>query len=389
MQQNNKIFTPQLFVIFGITLMAVLGLSSTTPAFPKISQLFGVEKQNVGLLLTFFTIPGVIFTPILGIMADRYGRKKVLFPSMILFSLAGFACGFATSFEMLLAFTFLQGIGAASLGALNVTLIGDMYPNENRTSVMGYNNSILAIGTASFPLIGGALAAISWNYPFFMPIVGLIVAFFINRTLTEPDIKRQSSLKLYFQVFLQSIKNPQLIALFVVSLSTFIILFGLFLSYLPFIVSDKFGGEPFLIGIFLMSMSATTALTSIFLGKFVKNIGQYKLLLISAILYATAILLMYYIPKLWMLPISTILYGIAHGLNVPNVQSIIAGLAPTENRGAFMSINRMVSQLGQALGPILMSFVFGLFALKGVFWISSALALSLFFVILFYVKKAE
>lgn len=367
--------------------MAVLGLSSTTPAFPKISELFGVEKQNVGLLLTFFTIPGVIFTPILGIMADRYGRKKVLIPSLILFSIAGFLCGFSTSFEMLLALTFLQGIGAASLGALNVTLIGDYYSGENRTAVMGYNNSILAVGTASFPLIGGALAAISWNLPFFMPIIGLIVALFVVYKLKEPEISGQASFKEYFEVFTKSIRNRRLISLFLVSLSTFIILFGLFLSYLPFIVSEKFGGEPFLIGIFLMSMSAMTALTSAFLRKFVSKIGQVNLLMIAFILYAIGILLMFYLPELWMLPLATIIYGVAHGLNVPNVQTIIAGLAPLENRAAFMSINRMVSQLGQALGPILMSLVFGIFAIKGVFWIASILAMIIIFVIYFFIKE--
>jgi MFS family permease len=353
----------------------------------NISEHFNVEKQNVGLLLSFFTIPGVIFTPLLGMLADRIGRKKVLLPALLLFTLAGTACGFATSFEMLLGFTFLQGVGAASLGALNVTLIGDFYADDKRTAVMGYNNAVLSIGTASFPLIGGALAAMSWNYPFFMPALGLIVAFFVAFKLDDPHISQKTTFREYIKVIGTNLKNKKLVALYIVSMSTFILLFGAFLSYLPFIVSDKFNGEPFTIGLLLMSMSATSAAMSALLGNLVKKFGQINLLIAAFILYAAALLLMFYVPEFWLLPVATILYGAAQGINLPNVQSIIAGMAPRDNRAAFMSINRMVSQLGQALGPLVMSFVFGFFATEGVFWAASILSILIFFVVLMFIRK--
>ena len=170
-------------------------------------------------------------------------------------------------------------------------------------------------------------------------------------------------------------------------MSTFIILFGAFLSYLPFIISEKFGGVSVTIGLLLMSMSATTALTSTLLGRLVKKVGQIKLLSSAFIIYAAAILLIYYVPEFWMLPFATILFGVAHGLNLPNVQSIIAGMAPTEHRAAFMSVNRMVAQLGQAVGPVLMSLVFSAFAIQGVFWASAGLAIFVFVLIITFVKK--
>ena len=73
-----------------------------------------------------------------------------------------------------MAIRFLQGIGSASLGALNVTLIGDLFKKEERASVIGYNNSVLSIGTAIFPLVGGLLASLTWRLTFVLPILGLV-----------------------------------------------------------------------------------------------------------------------------------------------------------------------------------------------------------------------
>ena len=83
-----------LHVLWGVTLMAVLGVSSVTPAFPTIVRELGVSSGQVGLLITVFTLPGIVMTPVLGILSDRYGRKKILVPALILFGLAGGARAF-------------------------------------------------------------------------------------------------------------------------------------------------------------------------------------------------------------------------------------------------------------------------------------------------------
>jgi len=142
-------------IIFAITLMAVLGVSSISPAFTSVSQRFNISETSVGLLITVFTLPGVFLTPVFGVLADRWGRKKVLVPSLFLFAIAGGACAFAPNFNILLLFRFFQGIGAASLGSLNQTLIGDIYTGKERAAAMGYNASVLSIGTASYPVLGG------------------------------------------------------------------------------------------------------------------------------------------------------------------------------------------------------------------------------------------
>jgi MFS family permease len=105
-----------LHVLWGVTLMAVLGVSSVTPAFPRIVQELGISSGQVGLLITVFTLPGIVLTPVLGVLSDRYGRKKILVPALLLFGVAGGTCALARSFELLLVLRFFQGMGPPRSG---------------------------------------------------------------------------------------------------------------------------------------------------------------------------------------------------------------------------------------------------------------------------------
>ena len=110
--------------------MAVLGVSSITPVLPTVATVFDRTPQSVAWVIAIFTLPGVLFTPLAGILGDRIGRKAVLIPCLILFAVAGTACGFVRSFEGLLVLRFLQGTGATALGP------------RSRSSVRGINATL-------------------------------------------------------------------------------------------------------------------------------------------------------------------------------------------------------------------------------------------------------
>lgn len=191
-----------LHVLWGVTLMAVLGTSSVTPAFPTIVRELGISSGQVGLLITFFTLPGIVMTPLLGILSDRYGRKNILVPALLLFGLAGGACAFARDFDLLLALRFFQGMGAAALGTLNVTVIGDIYDGRERSSALGYNSSVLSVGTASYPAIGGLLATLGWFYPFALPFAAIPIAIVVMFSLHNPEPRNDDRLRDYFGILL-------------------------------------------------------------------------------------------------------------------------------------------------------------------------------------------
>jgi MFS family permease len=165
-----------LHIVFGVTLMSVLGVASVAPVLPRLAVVFGVSPQRAGLLITSFTFPGVLLTPVAGVLADRFGRRRIMVPALWLFALAGIACAAADSFVQLLVLRALQGVGAAALGALNMVLLGDLYEGRRRAAAMGLNMSVLSVGTALYPALGGLLAELGWRWPFLLAAAAAPVA---------------------------------------------------------------------------------------------------------------------------------------------------------------------------------------------------------------------
>ena len=71
-------------LVFLITMITIMGVNIVAPAFPSVVRELGISPQEVGLLVTIFTLPGIFLTPLYGILADRYGRKKILVPSLFI-----------------------------------------------------------------------------------------------------------------------------------------------------------------------------------------------------------------------------------------------------------------------------------------------------------------
>ncbi|MCI5132746.1 MAG: MFS transporter [Candidatus Electrothrix sp. EH2] len=308
---NRVLRDRNLHIIFSITLMGVMGVASITPAFPEIIRALHIAPRDIGLLITVFTVPGIFLTPILGILADRFGRKRVLVPSLFLFALAGGACVLVRNFHLLLIFRFIQGIGSAALPALNTTLIGDLYTGKERDAAMGYNTSVLSLGVAGYPALGGFLAAIGWQYPFFLPLIalpaGLVVLFFLKNP--EPDNTRPP--KGYLSGIRQAVQQREAAVLFLACLVTFIILYGSYLTYFPLLLNQAFQASTPLIGLIMSAMSCTMALTSSQMGRLAKQYSKKQLLTAAYILYAAALLMIPFAPNIPVLLFPVMLFGIA------------------------------------------------------------------------------
>jgi MFS transporter, ACDE family, multidrug resistance protein len=375
-----------LHVLWGVTLMAVLGTSSITPAFPTIVRELGVSSGQVGLLITVFTLPGIVMTPLLGVLSDRYGRKKILVPALLLFGIAGGACAFARDFNVLLALRFFQGMGAAALGTLNVTVIGDIYDGRERSSALGYNSSVLSAGTASYPAIGGLLATFGWFYPFALPLAAIPIAIVVLFSLHNPEPRNDDRLRDYFGSVWENLHDREVFGLIGASLLTFIVLFGPQISYLPILMNARFDAPSYVIGAVLSSASVTTALTSTQLGRLTRRFSEKGLLKVAFVLYAIALIVVAFTPSLPLLVLPAVLFGVTQGINLPNVFSLLNAHAPTENRGAFMATNGMSLRAGQTIGPLFMASAAGTLGLTGAYLTAAGLALFAFLLVLALVR---
>jgi MFS family permease len=378
-QSTQKVYQDKnLQIVIAVTLMAVLGSSSIGPALPALAQDFQIPSERIGLVIAAFVLPIAIGTPVCGVLADRFGRKQILVPSLLLFAIAGAFCAVAPNFRTLLEMRFLQGIGAASLESLALTLISDLYTGKVLTSAMAFNGSMIGMSLAVYPLISGGLAVLGWRYPFLLPLTAIPVALLVLFSLKIPNLPKQQKfdLKAYLQNIGRSINNRQVIGLLFAVMSLFILLFGAYFTYIPILASNVLGASNVVIGIILASMALSLAFVSSQLGLFAQKLSELTLIKVSFILYAIALVITPFLRNIWLLFIPSLLFGAAHGMVFPATQALLGGLAPKDYRGGFMAVNATVLSLGQALGPLLAGVAFGLWGMQGVFYSSAVFAIA-------------
>jgi MFS family permease len=365
-------------IIFAVALIAILRADSITPAFPDIARALHVSYQSVGLLITVFALPSVLLVPVLGVLADRWGRKRILVPSLMLFGLGGGACSLVRDFDLLLILRFLQGIGAASLSMLNITLIADIYTGGEQTAAMGYNASVRSVGSTLYPIVGGALATLGWYYPFVLSLLAIPVGVLVLFVLKSPEPKQGQRLTEYLGHAWTSFKNWEVVGLFVAGCVVFITMFGAYLAYFPFLLQETFGVDPFVIGLMVSGRSVVNAVIASQLGRLIKICAESVLLRASFVLYAVTFALIPLAPNLWTVAVLVVLLGTAEGLYWPSSHALLGKLSPMEHRAGFMAANDMALKLGQTVGPLLMGAVFGLWGVSGALYVAAGLSLATF-----------
>ncbi|MFH1821843.1 MAG: MFS transporter [Methanobacteriota archaeon] len=362
-------------IIFGVTLTSLLGLSVITPVFPMIVNEFNITPQEIGLLVSIFTLPGIILSPIFGIFADRLGRKNIMVPSLMLFGVAGGTSFFASDFNTLLILRFFQGIGMAPLWPLIFTIVSDLFSGKRRAAAIGYNVSITNVGHAIFPAIGGALAILGWQYPFLLSLVAIPVGLIVLFSLKNPEPRNKHNLKKYLSNFSRNLKNRQVVGLIVIGAVIFIVFGGAYLVYFPLLIGNSFGASPLIIGLVMTIMPAAAAITASQTGKLAKMYPEKNLLKATFVLYIVALVIIPFVNTLWLLFIPSVLFGIAFGLSDASRMTLLSKLAPMIRRAALLSADEMILVSGLTSGPLLMGVIFSFGGINGVFYAAAGLSI--------------
>jgi MFS family permease len=168
---------PPLIFIFTVTLTGILNNTLISPAIPDILDEFGTTSSRAGGLVAAGSVAGIVVAPLVGILADRYGRRVVLSSCLAIFGTFGGLAALSPSFEILIGARLLQGVGSAGLVNLAVVLIGDHWSGSERTRLVGRNAAVLTTGLAALPLLSGWVTeGFGWRVTFGIYTVALLIA---------------------------------------------------------------------------------------------------------------------------------------------------------------------------------------------------------------------
>ncbi|MFF2752910.1 MFS transporter [Psychrobacillus sp. NPDC058041] len=354
----------------SIPLVMTLGNSMLIPVLPILEKKVGISSFQSSMIITSYSVAAIFLIPVAGYLSDRFGRKKIILPSLIFALIGGLIAGFA-SWKMDNPYTWiiigrvLQGVGASGAMPIVLPLVGDLYKNddEKTSSCLGIIETSNTFGKVLSPILGSLIAALLWFLPFFsisiFSLISILLIFFFVKVPKEKD----EPVKL--KVFLSNIKKTfkeegkWLFTVFLNGIFVMLVLFGML-----FFLSENLEKAHHIKGIkkgFVLAIPLLLlCIASFITGRKIKgNLTIIKRMMIICLI-ATSVSVVfvgYTKEKLILLLIVTSIVGIAIGALLPVLDAIITGNIVKEERGTVTSFYSSARFIGVAAGPPIMSLV--------------------------------
>ena len=199
------------FVTMIAAMMALnaLAIDTMLPALHDIASAYQLREQNDQQLVIFayvagFGAPQLIFGPV----SDSFGRKRVVLACVVAYAIMGFACMAATSFEMLLAIRFLQGIAASGIRVIAVSIVRDLMGGRAMARIMSLVMTVFMVVPILAPAFGqGVMLVAPWQWTFgILGLAGIMMFGWIAARLPEtlsPEHRSPLNLKNSFRAYKQ------------------------------------------------------------------------------------------------------------------------------------------------------------------------------------------
>jgi len=361
--ENDK--KKDLFALASIPLIMTLSNSMLIPILPAIRRQLGVSSLQTSLLITVYSVMAIILIPIAGYLSDRYGRKKVIIPSLIVAGVGGAICGVAAwmgvnhAYGIILSGRLLQGIGAAGAMPIVLPLVGDMFKSDEQVSSgLGLIETANTFGKVLSPVLGTLLAAIIWYVPFVaIPILCLasvLLVAFLVKTPKKKDAAPPVPLKTFVKSTAGLLKaNARwLSAIFAIGGIGMFLIFGL-LFYLSESLEDRAGLKGVLKGSVLAIPLAVLCTASYLTGKWIGDRQRLmKWLTVSGFgIAALSILVCCFINGIALQIACLCVAGLGIGTALPCLDALLTEGVEKEQRGTITAFYSSLRFAGVAAGP--------------------------------------
>lgn len=340
-------------LVFAVTLTSVMGNALLSPAIPDILDDFDRPTSSTGVLVAALPLPGILIAPLIGILADRFGRRNLLVPCLALFGAGGIAMVTAPSFEVVVASRFVMGIGAGGLVNLAVVLLGDTFTGEQRTAWVGRNSGVLTIALAAFPVISGLLtSAVGWRWalaPYSIALLTAAATFFL---LDNPFQASGATVREQLGGIGSALRSRRVITIVIGGGVSFAVIFGVFLAAYPNHLDEEFGLGADARGLMIGLPAITSSIAAFNLGRTRLRYGRVAVLAACSTVWIVSFVLIGLAGTIWLLVVGTLLYGFGEGAMIPTLQEAALHEAPEAHRGAVMAVWTGSARLGQTIGPL-------------------------------------
>lgn len=356
--------------IFITVLIDITGLGVIIPIMPTlITSLADVDTSGAaaynGLIATCYSVMTFLFSPILGGISDRFGRRPVLLASLLGFGLDYILLALAPTMAWLFVGRTIAGIMGGSITTA-MAYIADITPPEKRAENFGKVGAAFGLGFILGPVIGGLLGTLGPRAPFWfsaaLALINCLYGFFILPESLKPENRRKFDWRRANPI--GSLRNlghhPVLkgfvIAIICVQLSAFAIQ-----STWSYYTIEKFLWDEKMIGISLAVVGIAFALVQGGMIRIIiKKLGQERSVYLGLFLSVAGFLLFAFATKSWMMFAFSFVYAFG-GLAGPSMQGIMTSLVPADAQGELQGGLTSLQSTTALVGPLFMTQLFYFF----------------------------
>ncbi|MBI5235612.1 MAG: MFS transporter [Deltaproteobacteria bacterium] len=372
--------TTGLFAIFSSTI-------SKSPTLPLFTSYLGGDPSMIGMVAAVSAFTGIAVSIPAGILADRWGKKRMLVISAVVFASAPFLYLLVTEIWQLAIIRFYHGLATAIFVPVAMALIAGLFHGE-RGEKIGWFSTATLIGRFMAPVVGGAIiGAMALNPEIGYKVVYIvcggagILVLLLALKIPDPDngAKNHRNWKETLSALRTVISNKGILFTSVVE-AAILFAYGTFETFMP-LYSLKIGLSAYVVGIFLSAQVITLALTKPVMGRFSDKHGRRPQIFTGALLGAACIGAFSFFTSFAPLLILSVLFGLSLSIVTSATSALIADLSTKETHGAAMGTLGSIMDMGHTAGPLFSGFIAAYFGLA--FSFTGASAILLFFAFVF------
>lgn len=362
--KKEKFLTKPLIIIFITIFIDLVGFGVAIPVLPDYAKNeFGASPFVIGWLIASYSIMQFLSTPFLGQLSDKYGRRPILFISLLGTSTASLITGLASSLPVLFFGRIFDGITGGNISTAQA-YIADVTTRENRAKGMGLIGAAFGLGFIFGPAIGGILSKFGTHVPFFfvsaLAFTNAILLYFIlpeSRKFSEKTVERKNRFAEIFEAFSES-RFALLTLTYFFLIIAFTIMTTVFAQYTMFRFGYSAEQNGYLFA--LVGFLAILIHGGIF-ARLAKIFGEIWLVVAGCLLLTLSLFAVPYVSPvsggLAALLIGTAFFSIGNSLASPAVTSLASIEAHDEDQGKTLGIMQSAASLARAIGPALSAFL--------------------------------
>ena len=338
---------------------------SKSPVLPIFTAYLGASPSGIGFIASLSAFTGVVMSIPAGIFADRFGKKRMLVFSGIVFSTAPFFYLFVTNIWQLALIRLYHGLATAIFLPVAMAMVAELFHKE-RGEKMGWFSTATLIGRFIAPMVGGSIIgalisnpAVSYKVVYLVCGFAGIIMLLVTLTIPATEKKHNTihSWEETLAIFKTVITNKGIIITSSVEASI-LFAYGTFETFIP-LYSLSVGLNAYQVGIFLSSQVITLAFMKPVMGKFSDRHGRKPQIFWGAVMGALSITGFPLFKSFVSLFVLSILFGFSLSVVTSATSAFIADLSRAEGRGSAMGVLGSIMDIGHTTGPLISGIIAG------------------------------